>query len=160
MGLDTHWVDAAALRRRHPGIGPAARGALLAVRDGAVNNVALTAALLARAFALGVTLVHDEACEITARRGRVSGVNGATTSYPADGVVLAAGAWSGSIAGLPRAIAVEPVRGQMAALPWRPDHYLLSFHGIPVKYGAGSACALARASMAARTSAIGSSRIV
>src|SRR5207237_3696171 len=95
MGLEASWLDAGELRRRHPGVGPAARGALLAPRDGAVNNVALTAALLARAFALGVTLVQDEACEITARRGRVAGVNGATTSYAAEIVVLAAGAWSG-----------------------------------------------------------------
>jgi ferrochelatase len=26
------------------------------------------------------------------------------------------------------------VREQIAKLPWQPDHYLLSFHGIPVKY--------------------------
>ncbi len=26
------------------------------------------------------------------------------------------------------------IRDELAALPWRPDHYLLSFHGIPVQY--------------------------
>jgi glycine oxidase len=40
--------------------------------------------------------------------------------YPAGRAVLAAGAWSGTIAGLPRAVPVEPVRGQMLAYPACP----------------------------------------
>jgi glycine oxidase len=32
--------------------------------------------------------------------------------------VIAAGAWSSLIEGIPRPLAVAPVRGQMAALPW------------------------------------------
>jgi ferrochelatase len=26
------------------------------------------------------------------------------------------------------------IREELARLPWRPDHYLLSFHGIPIRY--------------------------
>jgi ferrochelatase len=26
------------------------------------------------------------------------------------------------------------IRDELAGLPWRPDHYLLSFHGIPIRY--------------------------
>ncbi len=33
-------------------------------------------------------------------------------------VMIAAGAWSGTIEGMPRPVAIEPVRGQMAALAW------------------------------------------
>jgi glycine oxidase len=33
-------------------------------------------------------------------------------------VVLATGAWSGRVGGLPRPLSVEPIRGQMAALDW------------------------------------------
>jgi protoporphyrin/coproporphyrin ferrochelatase len=29
---------------------------------------------------------------------------------------------------------VTVIREELAALPWEPDHYVLSFHGIPVKY--------------------------
>jgi ferrochelatase len=29
---------------------------------------------------------------------------------------------------------VALIRDELAALPWQPDHYLLSFHGIPIKY--------------------------
>lgn len=42
-------------------------------------------------------------------------------NYSAGNVVLAAGAWTGLLQGLPRAISVRPVRGQMAALPWPHD---------------------------------------
>lgn len=118
LGLDSAWLYSTALRRLHPGVSPLARGALLAPRDGCVDSVALGRALLAGAIAAGATLVGDEVCEISARGGRVTGVSGATTRYDARTVVLAAGAWSSTIAGVPRAIPVEPVRGQMAALPW------------------------------------------
>jgi glycine oxidase len=118
LGLDVEWLDAAALRRRHPGVGTAARGALLAPRDGCVNNVALGTALFADARRLGVTFAVDEVCDVASRQGRVTAVRGATTSHAADTIVLAAGAWACTIAGFPRAIPVEPVRGQMAAAPW------------------------------------------
>ena len=26
------------------------------------------------------------------------------------------------------------IRDELAKLPWQPDHYLLSFHGIPIRY--------------------------
>jgi glycine oxidase len=137
-GLDARWLDQAALRARHPGISAEARGALLAPRDGAVNNVALCAALLSRAYRLGVEVLHEEVCEITARGGRVTGVNGATSNHPANNVVLAAGAWAGTIAGAPRGVPVEPVRGQMAALPWparEPGGVLFSGHGYLLRRG-------------------------
>jgi glycine oxidase len=38
--------------------------------------------------------------------------------FSADDIIIAAGAWSGRIEGLPRPLSVEPVRGQMAAFPW------------------------------------------
>ena len=38
--------------------------------------------------------------------------------YTAPDVIIAAGAWSGLIDGLPRSLPVRPVRGQMAAVPW------------------------------------------
>jgi glycine oxidase len=56
--------------------------------------------------------------EITGRA--VTGVTGETARYTAPSVVLAAGAWSPQLEGLPRRLPVEPVRGQMAALRWPP----------------------------------------
>ena len=57
-------------------------------------------------------------CCGSSRRGdRVTGVRG-REFYAAPEVVIAAGAWSGAIGGMPRPLSVQPVRGQMAALPW------------------------------------------
>ena len=47
----------------------------------------------------------------------MSGVR-AAERYAAPSVVLAAGAWSGRLAGLPRPVSVEPLRGQMISAPW------------------------------------------
>jgi glycine oxidase len=48
----------------------------------------------------------------------VTGVLTASGSLAADAVLVAAGCWSGRIAGMPRPLTVEPVRGQMIALDW------------------------------------------
>ena len=61
---------------------------------------------------------QDAVTAIDTRGDRVAGVTGRRGRYAAGDVVLAAGAWSGTIGGLPRPVAVAPVRGQMAALPW------------------------------------------
>jgi len=120
LGLHAEWLGESDLRHRHPVISPAARGALLAPRDGSVNPVALGAALLADARAHGVTFAQGEVCEVTIAHGRVTGVRSEIDSARAAAVVVAAGAWSGALVGMPRGAPVEPVRGQMAAVPWPP----------------------------------------
>src|SRR5437773_1772562 len=49
---------------------------------------------------------------------RTRGVTTQAGTTAADHVVLAAGVWAPQIAGLPRPLPVEPVRGQMAATAW------------------------------------------
>jgi glycine oxidase len=120
MGLQAQWWDAATLRRRVPGIGPAALGAQFAPEDGSLDNVALVATLLARARERGAVVAADEARELLAAGGRVQGVRGGAASYQAATVVLAAGAWSARLAGLPRTLPVEPVRGQIVAVQRPP----------------------------------------
>jgi glycine oxidase len=56
--------------------------------------------------------------ELVIEGDRVRGVRTAAGVHQAGAVVLAAGCWSGRIAGLPRSLPVEPFRGQMAALEW------------------------------------------
>jgi glycine oxidase len=119
LGLAAEWLDRAALVRRHPGIGPAARGALLAPDDARVNNVTLTAALLADAVRHGAEVGdHEEVTEIVVRAGRVATVVTRARRYGTGAAIIAAGAWSPSLRGLPRALPVEPVRGQMAVVTW------------------------------------------
>lgn len=119
LGLKAEWLDRAALVRRHPGIGPAARGALLAPDDARVNNVTLTAALLADAVRHGAEVVpHEEVTEIVIQAARVTAVTTRARSYGTGAAVVAAGAWSPSLRGLPRVLPVEPIRGQMVVVTW------------------------------------------
>jgi len=111
------WLDAEEVRTRWPWLGPTA-GALWAAREGALEPQKLVAALLADARRLGAVLVDDTVVALEQRGERVVGVIGRGAHYGAADVVLAAGAWSGMVEGLPRPMAVAPVRGQMAALPW------------------------------------------
>jgi glycine oxidase len=118
MGLEAEWLDRAQLSRRHPGIGREARGALLAPRDGTVDNVRLTSATLADAAARGAGLEKSEARAVIIEGARARGVVTDAGRREAAAVVIATGAWSGKLAGLPRPLPVEPVRGQMALAPW------------------------------------------
>ena len=113
----TDWLDAEEVKARWPWLGPTA-GALWAAREGALEPSKLVAALLADAARLGAVLLRDSAVALEQRGDRVVGVVGQSARYAAADVVLAAGAWSGALEGLPRPVAVAPVRGQMAALPW------------------------------------------
>jgi glycine oxidase len=135
QGYACEWLELTALRRRWPWLGPAI-GALWAPREGALDPDRLVCALLEDAKRRGTSVVRDRVLGIDESRGRVVGVHGEIARYPAPQVVLAAGAWSGLVSGLPRRLPVEPVRGQMAALPWPPgipraivygkDSYLLA----------------------------------
>ena len=121
LGLRAEWLGRAELVSRHPGIGPAALGALFAPDDARVNNVTLTAALLADAVRYGAELVdHEEVTGIAVSSARVTAVETGRGRYSTDQAVVAAGAWSPTLRGLPRVLPIEPVRGQIAVVTWPP----------------------------------------
>ena len=111
------WLDADEVKSRWPWLGPT-HGALWAPHEGALEPARLVAALRQDGVRLGVGMEQDAAVSIESRGDRVTCVVGRRGRYPAGDVIVAAGAWSGTIGGVPRPIAVAPVRGQMAALPW------------------------------------------
>lgn len=122
-GLAVEWLEGSALRRLEPGLASDIAAGLLLIRDGAVDNRALGRMLARAAEGRGAKFRLGSA--VTAVRsgsGRVTGVDlDDGTSVEAGWVVLAAGAWSAGIGGLPREVPVRPVRGQMVAyLPGRP----------------------------------------
>jgi glycine oxidase len=117
QGYQCQWLDREDVRRRWPWLGPV-MGALWAPRDGALDPTELVRGLLADARTHGASIRAERVTRIEHNGTRVTGVKTEQGSHATPAVVLAAGAWSGSIEGLPRPLPVEPVRGQMAALPW------------------------------------------
>jgi glycine oxidase len=119
MSADAQWLDAQELAELEPALSHGLGGVLNPV-DGAVDNVRLFEALrLAVQRSPRISIVEDT---IGAVRfgGAVEAVGQTGKTYVANVTVLAAGAWSTMIDGLPRAIPVEPVRGQMIAYTGSP----------------------------------------
>lgn len=112
-GLYCDWLEPDEARERHPWL-PDVRGALLAPQDGAVDPTRVVEALILDGARLGVRRAADRIVSLTVSGGRVTGAHG-SGKYAAGSVVLAAGAWSGRVANLPRPVSVEPVRGQVVA---------------------------------------------
>ncbi len=139
LGLRAEWLGRDALLKRHPGVGPAAVGALLAPDDARVNNVTLTAALLADAIRYGAEIVdHEEVTGLLLRGACAAGVVTARRRYAAAAVVVASGAWSPALRDVPRALPVEPIRGQIAVVTWpagEPPGVLFGRHTYVVPRG-------------------------
>ena len=141
LNLPLEWLSAAATRVREPHLAGKIAGALFSPQDHQVDNRKLARALRIAAESAGAVVhEHRPVREIIARGGRTKGVlldDGAIAA--ADVVVLAAGAWSRGIAGLPPdgRPPVRPVKGQMLALRmdaaapllnhvvWAPGAYLV-----------------------------------
>ena len=130
LDLPLEWLSAAATRAKEPHLAGKLAGAVFSPQDHQVDNRKLVQALRIAAEAAGVAIhEHRPVKEIAVQRGRATGVifeDGAKED--ADIVVLAAGAWSRSIAGLPpdRRPPVRPVKGQMLALRMDPKAPLLN----------------------------------
>lgn len=118
QGHVVDWLDDEEAATRWPWLREC-RGALWAPEDGSLDAHALVGACLEEARRHGAVVVTDEVRSIERRGDRVTGVLG-RERYAAPDVVLAAGAWSGLVAGLPAPLPVAPIRGQMAALD-RPE---------------------------------------
>src|SRR3569833_2138447 len=86
-------------------------------RDGAVDNVRLLGALRAAVEASpNAAIREDFVLRLEPRQGGLALETKLGHRILAERVVLAAGAWSSAIAGLPRMLPVRPLKGQMIAL--------------------------------------------
>jgi glycine oxidase len=130
LGLPVEWISPREARRREPHLAPGIAGAVLSPEDHQVDNRKLAAALRVAAAAAGANIREHCAVErIVMAGGRAAGVGLADgTEVAADAVVLAAGAWSRRIEGLPPDARppVRPVKGQMLALRMDPAAPLLT----------------------------------
>jgi glycine oxidase len=141
LELPLEWLSAAATRAKEPHLAGKIAGALFSPQDHQVDNRKLVQALRIAAENAGAAICeHRPVKEILVQGGRAKGVAFADgTTHTADIVVLAAGAWSRGIAGLPpdRRPPVRPIKGQMLALRmdaaapllnhvlWAPGAYLV-----------------------------------
>jgi len=129
LGLPVEWISAREARRREPHLASIA-GAVWSPEDGQVDNRKLAAALKLACAGAGAELQeHRPVRRILIGNGRAVGVELEDgTEHRADVVVLAAGAWSRSIEGLPAPLRppVRPVKGQMIALQMDPAAPLAS----------------------------------
>ena len=128
LGLDIEWLSGAEARRREPHLRPNIPAAVLSRRDHQVENRLLAGALAAAAKRTGaIVREHCAVREVEIVGDRVRGVITARGYEGADVVVLAAGAWSREVGGIPAAFLppVRPIKGQMLALLMDPAAPLL-----------------------------------
>jgi glycine oxidase len=130
LDLPLEWLSAAATRAREPHLAGKIAGALFSPEDHQVDNRKLVQALHVAAEVAGATICeHRPVKEIVVQGGRAKGVLlQDETVAAADIVVLAAGAWSRGIGGLPpdRQPPVRPLKGQVLTLQMDASAPLIS----------------------------------
>jgi glycine oxidase len=136
--LDTLWhtapegaerLDANRLTTLEPALVGHA-GALLHPRDGAVDNVALMHAIdVAVVRQSRITRITDEVASFDPR-GNLPGFRSrGGTRYAGQRLLVANGAWAGSLPGIPRPLPVRPVRGQLLRLEGQPLRHVTHVAG-------------------------------
>jgi glycine oxidase len=124
LGLSTRRMNAAECRRLQPALAPIVRGGVLAENDHSVDNRALAEALAVACVRARVSVKAARATEVSPSLVKTS----AGELVRGGAVVLAAGAESGAIHGMPPEIAasVRPVKGQLLHLSGPVERPLLS----------------------------------
>lgn len=129
LGLDVARLSASECRQLVPALAPGVRGGALASHDHQVDNRRLLAALLAAGERSGVTMVREPVGAVAlGPDGTATGVRLAGGRVLAAGaVVVAAGAESGRLAGVPEGALppVRPVKGHVVRLRGPADRPLL-----------------------------------
>lgn len=128
LGIEMEWLTGAEARAREPYLRAGIVGAAFREADHQVENRALAAALVAACRGAGARLhEHTPVEAVVTEAGRAAGVVAGGREHAADVVLLAAGAWSRRIAGVPDEALppVRPLKGQMLALGMDPREPLI-----------------------------------
>jgi glycine oxidase len=140
LGLDAERLTAVEARTVEPLLAPTVAGGARFPGDHQVDNRLVLAALQAACDARGATFVAARATGVSVDAGRVTGVAlEGGSSQPAAAVVVAAGSWSGGLAGLSDEVRppVRPVHGVTLRLrpgngtPWLGQVVRGLVHGRP-----------------------------
>jgi glycine oxidase len=120
LGLAVHRLRSSEARRLEPGLAPTVRLALEVPDDHAIDPRKLTAALAQAVTTAGGKLrTGAKVGEVTVNAGRVAGVRLADGEHvAAEHVVVATGAWTEAVGGLPAdaRVPIHPVKGQILRL--------------------------------------------
>jgi glycine oxidase len=129
LGLGHQWLTGGEAKKREPYLHTNTVAAIFSPGDHQVDNRKLAKALrIAFERAGGQLHEHTPVAEVLTEGNRATGIRLESGDFHhADIVVLAAGAWSRAIPGLPDIARppVRPVKGQMAALRMDPQEPLL-----------------------------------
>ncbi|MEY9946975.1 glycine oxidase ThiO [Kitasatospora sp. GAS1066B] len=125
LGLTSDWLTGREARRLEPMLAPGVRGGLLVGGDHQVDPRRLSVALVRACELGGVWLHRAEAVELLVEGDRAIGARLSTGErLLADQVVLAAGAHSHQLPGLPSGVlpAIRPIKGQILRLRIPPAY--------------------------------------
>ncbi|MDI9350359.1 MAG: glycine oxidase ThiO [Candidatus Symbiobacter sp.] len=122
-GVELEFLTPSQARQREPALTPNLTAALYSRQDHQVENRALAPALAVALRRAGGIIYDHSAAELICDHGRCVGVrrrhsDGSSQDMLAARVILAAGAWSRDLVGLPAAARppVRPIKGQMLAV--------------------------------------------
>jgi glycine oxidase len=118
-GAAGRWLDAGAVAALEPALAGAVAAARWSGDDVQVDNRLLARALAEAARGAGARLHADTPASLDPA-GPAPRVATASGARAYDAVLVAAGAWSGALPGLPRPLPVRPVAGEMVALRTPP----------------------------------------
>ncbi|MCH7549154.1 MAG: glycine oxidase ThiO, partial [Candidatus Krumholzibacteriota bacterium] len=127
LGLSVHWLSGSEARDIEPLLSPRVVAAMSIPDDSQVDNRDVLDALALACRNLGVTI--KEHCPVSAieiEGGRCVGVVAGDAFERADVTIVAAGAWSAKIGGIPDNCSppVRPVKGQIVELKMEPSNPL------------------------------------
>ncbi|MCX8500965.1 MAG: glycine oxidase ThiO [Alphaproteobacteria bacterium] len=138
-GVNLEWLSAAFCREREPALSSQIKGGIFSPADHQVDNRLLAQALRQAFLTAGGQLIEDREARLVESNQRITGIDcGAAEPITATHTLLAGGAWSGRVAGLPNGVTVpiRPIKGQMlavesdlpapiASVVWSPTVYLV-----------------------------------
>ena len=128
LGLDVEWLTGRHARRREPAVSPGVRCAIWIGGDHQVDNRLLVQALVHVGVHSGVRLHRRLAVSVHCGSTHAEVTLDDGSSITTGAVVLAAGCWSGGLAGLPAGAvpAIRPVKGQILRLAPTPEAPVLT----------------------------------
>jgi len=129
LELPAYWLNGDECRTREPNLSPRVLGGISAPQDHQIDNRRLVEALALGLKSIGGRVrERTPVVELLIEGGRVAGVRTPAARLPTKHVIIAAGAWSRQLEGLPDGFVppVRPVKGQLLCLDMDPSEPVIA----------------------------------